>query len=104
MKHLFYLMLMAALMTGTAVASKKKTPEKTPEATVKMVTGELQGKIQTDKKDFKVYVFVANDKKIWSISASSVDKVKKFYGRSVKIKATYKAGSTHIENIESIGR
>jgi hypothetical protein len=92
-------------------ASKKKTPPKKEESAKKKdgpkrMSGELVGKISKDKKDFKVYVLQTKDKKIWAIKASSADKVRKYYGRTVKLKATYytEGGKNIIESISSVAR
>lgn len=105
-KTIFTCMLIVCFST-VSFGSKKKTPPKQAEKTsIKKITGELKGKISKDKKDFKKYVFHTMDKKIWTISASSVDKIKKYYGRTIKLQATYysKDGQNIIETIDSVSR
>ena len=92
----------------TAITSKKKTPPpKKEEATgPKKTTGELVGTLRKDKKDFKVYVLLTKDGKTWIIDKASVSKVSRYYGRKIKIKATYYTadGKNYIESVQSVSR
>ena len=107
----FIIMLILAAFLTTLPASKKKTPPKKDESVKKeegpkKMSGVLTGKITKDKKDFKVYVLQTKDRKVWTIDAKSNEKVRKYYGRTVKVKATYytKGDKNYIESISSVGR
>ncbi len=97
-----------SLGEGFVITSKKKTPPpKKEEATgPKKTTGELIGTLRKDKKDFKVYVLLTKDGKTWIIDKGSISKISRYYGRKIKIKATfYTAGGKHfIESFEAVSR
>ena len=93
--------------SNSMMASKKKSPGKMEKKdSPKMMTGELKGKITKDKQDFKKYVLLTADKKMWAINASAADKVKRYYNRTVKLQATYytKDGKNIIEKIAKVSR
>ena len=112
MKTIIILMLSSFIFILSADASRKKSPRKKQEIKKpsvppsKKMTGEFTGRVKKHKDNFKIYILETKDKKVWAINPATADKIKKYYGKTIKLKATY---YTHgnlnvIDFISSVGQ
>ena len=112
MKTLIILAISLSVFILPADASRKKTPRKKQEVkkpTVpasKKKNGEFMGRIKKHKENFKIFILETKDKKVWAINPATADKIKKYYGRTVKVKGVYytQGALNVIDSISSVQR